>query len=353
MHKSYKKYNSLIFNNKLYGGDKGLQQLIVELKDKSEEETYIADFIAQWINDNEYVSLLTSGSTGKPKQIRVAKSAMINSALQTLAFLELQPEASALLCLSAKYIAGKMMIVRALVGGVRLLYDGVGSNPLKKLKSEIDFVALVPLQLRAIATSELAHLSKAKNIIVGGGQVQHDLELQAKNVGSRIYETYGMTETVSHIALRKLGDKTRTFKVFDGIRVRSDERNCLIIEPSLVNDKRLVTNDIVDLLSPKEFVLKGRYDNVINSGGVKLIPEMIERKLEGALPFKLAVSWKDDAALGQKLVLVIESDVLPDIDETLFNGLTKFEKPKEILCLKTFPRTETGKIIRYKLQQLL
>ncbi|WP_430815239.1 AMP-binding protein [Carboxylicivirga sp. RSCT41] len=352
--KSYLSCHTLIFNGIKHEGKESLLSLAqLLLNEKDEEKNHIGRFLIDWLKEDETIELQTSGSTGTPKIIRVHKNAMIASAQRTLKFLELKPDSSALLCLSARYIAGKMMLVRALVGHLRLFTSPVSGIPLKSLHRRFDFVAMVPMQVIKILNENKEALNNIHHLIIGGGSVNTQVSAQLKELTTRSWETYGMTETVSHIALRSIKDAYASFIVLPGLSVTTDDRDCLVVEPSDVNEERLVTNDIVELKSDKEFVLKGRFDNIINTGGVKVMAEEIERKLCAILSIPFAVSWKTDDILGQKVVLVCESLKplsLSDVDWTL---LAKYELPKEIICIDEIPKTETGKIQREKLQQLI
>jgi len=352
---SHTAYCSLSYNGEVYAGMEDLLMLAADLQESSDKELrQLSIFLAQWCNNSPFIELQTSGSTGKPKLIRVRKSAMLASADRTIRFLNLQQGDSVLLCLSVKYIAGKMMVVRAMLGNLKLIQGSVTSNPLVFIDQTIDFTAMVPLQVASIINDDRALFSKVKKLIIGGGKVDDDLASEIVQLGINAWESYGMTETVSHIALRKIEDVGSPFSLLPEIKISQDQRGCIVIKPSSINENELFTNDIIELISDHEFVLKGRFDNVINTGGIKVFPEEVERKLNMYIPQSFIISSLPDLKLGNRIVLVIEGDKDGCMElEEAFSQLTAFEKPKEIRFISKFPMTETGKIQRLKIQQLL
>lgn len=307
------------------------------IKEGNEDEIYIGEFLLDWLDDNSYVEVQTSGTTGTPKLIRLEKQAMIQSALATGDFFNLQPGNTALLCLSAKYIAGKMMIVRAIILGLELDIVVTDGKPL--IEKEYDFVAMVPLQIE----NSIDKLVLIKKVIIGGAAVPKRLAEKIKTTTVAAFETYGMTETITHIAVRKIGEDN--FKTLPNVVVKKDDRGCLVINAIKILKDEIVTNDSVEIISESEFKWLGRLDNVINSGGVKLFPEQIETKLQTTLTERFFVSGIDDEKLGKKLILVIESTE-KEISSSLFDVLDKYEKPKEIVFVPQFITTATGKINR-------
>ncbi len=306
----------------------------------------IFSFLSDWFNEGDYVIVQTSGSTGKPKSIQLKKEFMINSALATGDFFNLKENTTTLLCLSTDYIAGKMILVRALILGWELDIVDPVSSPLKGLKKEYDFSAMVPLQLR----NSLSELYKLKQLIVGGGVVSNDLISAIQNVSTKVYATYGMTETITHIAVKKLNqfvisDEKSIYQTLPNIKLSQDVRNCLVIEASKLSEERIVTNDVVNLISDTQFEWLGRFDNVINSGGVKLHPEKIEEKLSAIISSRFFVIAEQDRALGERLVLVVEGKKQL-INFSKAESLTKYETPKQTYFIKDFVETETKKIQR-------
>jgi o-succinylbenzoate---CoA ligase len=310
-------------------------------------ENAIYHFLENWFDNSDVIVTQTSGSTGKPKEIRLSKDAMRNSARMTNAFFGLDNSKTALLCLPASYIAGKMMMVRAIVGGFNLITTEPKANPFEDLEIQVDFTAITPYQL--YYSAETLKNKFVKNIIVGGGHVNGKLEKLAETISARLFETYGMTETCSHIALRQFNGsgKSDVFTVLESVKISTDERNCLVIDaPHLVHNK-LITNDIVQIYTPNTFSWLGRADSVINSGGVKIFPEQIEKKLEQLIPFPYFVTSEPDELLGERVILIVETDV--DINlalNQLQTMLAKYEIPKAIYCIPKFEYSTSNKVLR-------
>ena len=311
----------------------------------------IHDFLKAWFSQNDYIEANTSGSTGKPKSILLKKSAMVHSARITCTFFQLGSESNALLCLPAHYIAGKMMLVRAMVAGFNLMVTKPISTPFDNIKAAIDFTAVTPMQLAN--SFQTTAMSKVGKIIVGGGQLSAKLEEQCAMLFPEIYETYGMTETCSHIALRKVNgkDKSGIFTLLPGISIRFDSRGCLAISAPYVSDEEIITNDLVEIVNENQFKWLGRFDNVINTGGVKVFPESVEKKINHLFEERYFVASLPDEKTGERVILVLENedpnlDKLQDLKKNLASVLSKFEMPKEIYCLREFIETESGKVRR-------
>ena len=304
-------------------------------------EKHIGNFLLDWFDEKSYIELTTSGSTGTPKIIKIEKQAMLDSALATGDFFGLQPGNKMLHCLPTNYVAGKMMFVRSFILGLDMKFVEPNSNPLKNIDENFDFCAMIPLQ----AKNSLKKLreKKIKKLIIGGVKVHKALEQELVKIPIEIYETYGMTETITHIAAKRIGEEV--FTVLPNVKVSVDERECLIIKAKRISSKEIVTNDIVELISDTQFKWEGRYDNVINSGGIKLMPEQIEEKLSTLIPRRYFVSGLADDNLGEKVVLYVEGESF-EIDESVFSVLKKHEKPKEIVFIPNFKQTATGKIMR-------
>lgn len=328
-------------------------------------ETETFTFIKKWLFGETEFTLTTSGSTGTPKAIILTRSQLQQSAYRTIEALGLTNQHTALVCLDTKYIAGKMMLVRALEANMKIIAVEPTSNPFKNLSdsTSIDFTALVPLQLEEILNnpSSTEKLNHVKNIFIGGAALSANLKSQISNLKSNLYATYGMTETVSHIALQRLNgiNPTEHFETLPDIKIKMDERDCLVIElPGFTSP--IITNDIVRILNDSAFVLLGRYDNVINSGGAKLSPEVIEQKIATIFDslgysFAFFLAGAPDERLGQKLVLIVEANSHDDvaISSLLKQHLTGYEVPKQVHFITEFIRTETGKINRLKTLKLL
>jgi O-succinylbenzoic acid--CoA ligase len=309
------------------------------IKEGEEFEKPVGDFLLDWFDSKDYIEMQTSGTTGTPKTICVSKQAMVDSALATGDFFDLQPGNKALQCLPVKYVAGKMMLVRAMILGLDLEFVAPSSHPLRNNEIIYDFVAMVPLQ----AQNSVQELKKVKKMIVGGAAINKTLEKQLLKLPTEVYETYGMTETITHIAARKLGEKA--FTVLPYVTISYDERNCLVIHAPRISEEVIITNDIVELVNENQFIFLGRMDNVINSGGIKLIPEQIEEKLASKIHERFFIASKADKELGEKVVLIVEGQK-QEFDETLYEALDKYEKPKEIIFIPKFKETGSGKIMR-------
>lgn len=311
-----------------------------------EDEVAIGKFILEWLDENDFITVKTSGSTGIPKSIKLQKDHVFNSAEATVKYFDLKENTKALLCLSSEYIAGKMMLVRAMIAGWDLCTTAPEKNPLENIDDTFDFSAMVPYQV----FHSLKDLHKVKKLIVGGGAVSAELDKQLQKIKTRVFATYGMTETISHVAVRPINGtkKSAIFSALPKVNFSLNGNNCLQIHAPEISEESIVTNDVVELISPTSFKFLGRADNVINTGGVKVHPEIVEEKLSPHInqPFFIA-SEKDDA-LGERVILIIESKKqlkLEDYTET-FNSLSAYEKPKKIYTLPHFIYTETGKVKR-------
>ncbi|RTY89582.1 MULTISPECIES: AMP-binding protein [unclassified Flavobacterium] len=314
------------------------------IKEGEEYEKAVGDFILDWFDNKSYLELNTSGTTGIPKVIRIEKQAMVNSAIATGDFFDLQPGNKALHCLPTKYIAGKMMFVRSFILGLDIDFVAPSSHPLLNNETKYDFVAMVPLQ----AQNSLTMLKNVKKMIVGGAKMNKTLEKGLCKLKTKVYETYGMTETITHIAAKEIGEVA--FSVLPNIKIAKDDRDCLVINAPKISSEAIVTNDIVELINENQFIFLGRIDNIINSGGIKLIPEQIEEKLATMIHSRFFVTAKQDLVLGEKLVLIIEGEQ-QIIAETVFDVLDKYEKPKEVLFVAKFAETQNGKIKRKEITE--
>ena len=326
----------------------------------------IHHFLQEWFSEKDYVIVHTSGSTGIPKAIKLQKKQLQNSAVATGDFFKLDEKTTALLCLPIEYIAGKMMLVRAVTLGWHLDVISSSSNPLKLNLTSYDFSAMVPLQVE----NSIDKLHQIKKLIVGGGAVSDSLQEKLQEVTTEVFATYGMTETITHIAVKKLnnfglpkGNATNNtcYKILPNTTIYKDERNCLVIKNTSISDKVIFTNDVVALISDTQFKWLGRFDNVINSGGIKLYPEKIEADLSKIIRQRFFVAGIKDEKLGEKLVLLIESagdksiKLTDQLNSEMKNSklFSKFEIPKEIHFIDRFAETETKKIQRKKTMDLI
>lgn len=332
-----------------------LQELAYSLvKEGKDFEKSIGNFLMDWLDHSDSLVVRTSGSTGIPKTIALKKEHMANSALATGSFFKMGPGTKALQCLSADYIAGKMMLVRALVLGWELDTVEPSSNPLQYITQHYNFAAMVPVQVQG----SISNLKYIDTLIIGGAAVSPELKSNLDKVDTRLFETYGMTETITHIAVKEIakGPEDGNFMALPNVSLSKDHRGCLVIEAPKVSDAIIVTNDLVNLISSQEFRWLGRYDNIINSGGVKLIPEQLESKLSVLIKPRFFVTGIPDAILGQKLVLVVEGNMdgnqlLQEIKS--LDTISKFEIPKEIFSVPKFEETGSGKVNRPETLKLL
>ncbi|MER3318085.1 MAG: AMP-binding protein [Allomuricauda sp.] len=349
-HPTWHKIHSEFRLNDIPYSFESLSQISEDLVEKGKPfQKLIGDFLLDWVSDRPVVEVTTSGSTGKPKTIVLKKEHMVNSALATGEYFQLQPKQKALLCLPCTGIAGKMMLVRAMVLGLHLYYVEPSSSPLPENSKIYDFVAMVPLQVQ----NSLNQLSRIQTLIIGGAPVDSSLRSQLVKLSVRAFETYGMTETITHIAVKRIAEgSTNYFETLPNVFVAQDNRECLVIDAPKISSEKVVTNDLVELINNTQFKWLGRYDSIINSGGVKLVPETIEEKLSTIVESRFFVAGLPDKTLGQRLVLVVEGkpineqELLQNIKE--LKDISKYEVPKEIYFMKSFTETSTQKIDRKK-----
>lgn len=320
------------------------------------------NFLTEWNNNEIHVLVHTSGSTGTPKEMRVEKQKMLNSARITCDFLGLKPGDNALLCLSTDYIAGKMMVVRAIERHLNLHVVEPSNRPLRSLTSSDDvwdLIAMVPSQVYCTLQEpeERLLLMKTRHLIIGGGAINKDMEAELRSFPNAVWSTYGMTETLSHIALRRLSgeDASEWYTPFDSVTVSLNDESCLVINAPLVHDGALVTNDIAEL-SPngREFRIIGRKDNVICSGGVKLHIEELERQIASQIPSLCASAGKEqfcvtkrpDPKFGEVAILLVTNpDMTLDVIKPLLSGQAKWAI-KQLVRVPAIPMTPNGKIDR-------
>jgi O-succinylbenzoic acid--CoA ligase len=313
----------------------------------------VAEFIKEWLQPDLYIQLKTSGSTGMPKTFQASKDKMLFSASLTADYFGFEAGQTALLCLPTDHIAGKMMIVRALLSQLNLICVKPSKNPLNDLPADslIDFAAMIPMQLEACLKSPI--LSQIKKILLGGGPVTEKLQEQIQNIVPQIFLGYGMTETLSHIALRRINGEmpSASYKALEGIELDKDGRNCLTITAPKLLEETLITNDLIEFTGKNEFIWKGRVDNVINSAGIKLIPEELEKKIHPIPQRRFFMAGKKDEKLGEKLILIIEGNPFGETEMSSFKNalkasLGKYEMPKEIYFLDQFIETKNKKLNR-------
>jgi o-succinylbenzoate---CoA ligase len=314
-------------------------------------------FCKDWLNGINEFELATSGSTGLPKIIKVRRKQMEISAKATFDFFRLKKNPKLFCCLNVEMIAGKMMLVRGMEWDAIIYLVPPQANPLEKIDQEFDFAAMVPLQVDTCIESpaSLEKLLKIKNLIIGGAPSSNELIKKTSDLQLNAYQTFGMTETVSHIALAKIEREELIYKVLPGVNIGMEEDNRLWIEAPMAKEKRLQTNDVVEMLSPSQFKWIGRADFTINSGGIKIQPEILESKMAETVHAifgkqNFFLFGKDDTKFGQKPVLVIEyikdEKKASNLLHRLKSVLDRYQVPKEILFNPHFTKTESGKINR-------
>ena len=341
----------------------------------------LEDFLSEWNNDSDRVLVHTSGSTGKPKPMMVEKKRMLNSARITCDFLGLKPGDSALLCMSLDYIAGKMVVVRSIERHLHLISVSPSGHPLKDINlkdangkdvnGEITFAAMVPMQVYNTlqVPEERERLTHIRHLIIGGGAIDASLEKELRSLPGNIaiWSTYGMTETLSHIALRRINgaEASEWYQPFDSVKISQTDEGCLVIDAPLVCAETLVTNDIVEIESyiynkveKLRFRIKGRKDNVICSGGIKIQIEEVEALLKPHLEKPFMIAKKKDEKFGEIAVLLTEDEDIKKVEATIRRLLSgksddsnksseskshKYWIPREYRYVEHLPLTETGK----------
>lgn len=318
----------------------------------------LEEFLKEWNDASERLLVHTSGSTGKPKPLWVEKRRMEASARITCSFLGLKPGDSALLCMPLDYIAGKMMVVRAVTCGLRLIDITPCGHPLATLEDTlIDFAAMVPMQVfnSLQVPAERERLMRIGNLIIGGGAIDAALEADLRTFPNAVWSTYGMTETLSHIALRRISGKEASdwYTPFPSVTVSTDANGCLVIDAPAVCATTLTTNDIAEI-SPdgSRFRIIGRRDNVICSGGVKIQIEEVERLLRPHLPFPFVITRHRDPKFGETVVLLIQSSDTTTARSVCQTVLPRYYRPHHIIPTTHIPMTETGKPARKEAERL-
>lgn len=322
------------------------------------------EFEKIWCDSSDTVTCHTSGSTGRPKVIKLKKQFMLESALRTNEFFGINGMSRLHTCLDFRFIASMMMTVRADVAGCLLTSEVPSSHPLQAIGMDerIDLVSVVPTQMKGILESPRKWCG-IRNFLIGGAPLPLMMCRQISLSGYQAWESYGMTETASHIALRKVSEQPVPFETLPGITVSVNDEGCLVVH--LPGRKPIVTTDIADVISPTQFIILGRSDHCVISGGIKIIPEDLERQLGPFIAFDYCISSVPDSKWGERLVLVIESGD-PGIDnrfiaEAVGVRLRQYRKlldlgvksPKEVICVNRLPRTENGKIDRNKLKEII
>lgn len=346
---------SLWLDGERYGADD-----IARLERRVEAgEDALADlcgFLRRWFDGTPCMEVTTSGSTGTPKKLLVRKEQMMQSARITCEFLKLQPGDKVLLCMNLRYIGAMMMVVRSLVAGLDLVVRPASGHPLADVETPLRFAAMVPLQVYNTlqVPEEKRRLMQTDLIIIGGGAIDPALEEDIRTLPGAVYSTYGMTETLSHIALRRLnGDQASDrYHPFASVHLSLSPEDTLVIDAPLVCDTPLQTHDVVRIYPDGSFIILGRCDNIINSGGIKIQAEELERRLHPLIPVPFVVTSVPDKRLGQALVLLLEafppvsSSVAEQLEADMKRLLPPYHQPKYVVCTDRIPLVGNGKIDR-------
>lgn len=311
----------------------------------------LEEFYAEWDNGSDKLLVHTSGSTGKPKPIMVEKSKMEASAAITCDFLNLKQGDTALLCMPLDYIAGKMVVVRSIVRNLRLINVKPSGHPLHGLNEAPVFAAMVPMQVYCSmkVPKEKEMLMQIKHLIIGGGAIDEEMENILRSFPNAVWSTYGMTETLSHIALRRINGNEAScwYMPFESVDVSVNGEGCLVIDAPKISDTRIFTNDIAEIAPDgRHFRILGRKDNVIDSGGIKIQIEEVEALLKKYLSVAYVITKKSDHKFGEIVVMLVESDDIEGIKKICEDYLPKYWRPRLYISVKKIPRTQTGKLAR-------
>jgi O-succinylbenzoic acid--CoA ligase len=315
----------------------------------------IVEFVQEWNNNSETLLIKSSGSTGKPKEFNIQKKYFIASAELSGTYFNYQKDQSIVLSLSIDTIGGKMQVIRALIFEMKLFVLENERNPLLHFDQKATHISLVPLQVEEIIKHSPEKFSLFNNVLIGGAAINPSLEEEIKSISGNFFESYGMTETLSHIAIREI-KKENYFTVLDGVTIIEHE-GCLVISAPTLSIFDLKTNDLVEIISEKQFRILGRKDLVINSGGYKFHPELLERKLSPFLKDSFFFIGEKNNEYGEIITLYIEDDYTSQkverINELLGTYFSKYEVPKKMYFVEEFIRSESNKILRFETQHIV
>lgn len=302
------------------------------------------EFLDIWDDGSALVECRTSGSTGTPKSIMLPKAEMARSARRTIGFFGLDRNSHLHSCIAADFIGGRMMAVRARLTGGSLTWEKPSNRPLREYCGEpIDLLAVVPSQMIYILDN-LDEIPPLRNIIIGGAPIPAEVRRRITKSGLNAYETYGMTETASHIALRRVTDPPLPFMPLDGIRIDTDAESRLVID--MAPWQRIVTNDVARVNTDGSFEILGRADNAIITGGKKVHPEQLEDSINTFIYHEVMVTSVPCDKWGQKIVLIVDDSSCPMSDEEIIQlcrlNLPDYCVPKTIVH-KPVPHTSNGK----------
>lgn len=310
-------------------------------------------FIRQWFQDTPTILVQSSGSTGNPKIIELQKKDMIASAARTISTFDIPTESTMLLCMDCKYIGAMMMVVRAIVNKSHLVVVSPADLSSTEIQAyTFDFVAMVPLQLDHLLQQKFPVDTHFKTIIIGGGSLSNSLKSNiAEQVHqAKIFETFGMTETISHIAFKPYNETY--FRLIPQVEIKLNEKECMMLRDGLIDSSWMETNDIIELdKNQTSFRFVGRYDFIINSGGIKMNPEKIESLLSTSINCNILCIGIPDEKLGEQLILLIEGEPF-ELDSAIFETLPRYEKPKQIRFMAHFAYLPNQKPDRKKTKML-
>lgn len=355
--------NNFQLNGRSFDRDQLLEYCSCGIQDKecpSWEQEVLA-FIRLFLDPSEgEISQKTSGTTGDPHTHILQRTSLVSSARKTLDFFKLKPGDRVLHCLPTRYVAGKLMVVRALIGGLDLVISKPSGRPVRKLKEPFVFAAMVPLQVHEslVHGDDFSHIS---TLLVGGGKLPYsDLKSLVQLDQPAVYESFGMTETYTHFALKRINGThpDRGFKIMEGVQISQDQRSCLVVDVKDITSGPVSTNDLVQI-DPSGLMFKwlGRFDHVINSGGIKIIPELLEQQIRLVTRHNCLLLPEPDDRLGSRLVLLVEtSEENPPLEtwlESLRAILPAYELPKYILTTPEIPRNQSMKMDRKAAQKFL
>lgn len=317
----------------------------------------LRDFLTEWYNEDEFFTVYTSGSTGKPKALKVKKEQMMQSACLTCSFFKLMSEDKVLLCMPLTYIAGKMMLVRALVGKLNLYVVQPSGHPLADTSVVFRFAPMIPLQVfnSLQIPEERSRLERIEILLLGGGLIDPFLEKELRLFPNAVYISYGMTETLSHIALRRINgsESSRYYTPLSSVSLSLSSDETLIIDAPLICSNKLYTNDRAIIHSDGHFEILGRIDNVVNSGGIKIQIEQVEETLRSLLFSPFAITSVPHPKFGEALILLIKGTIcLKKLQLGMNSLLPSYQMPKQVIEVDDIPLTTSGKINRPAVRQL-
>lgn len=340
---------TIIIKDKKYDSHSNYLQL-VENANGIEKDLF--SFLQDWYSSSDSIDIRSSGSTARSRIIRLSKKAMVSSAEATCQFFGIGSNEVLHLCVPVQYIAGKMMLVRALVSGASLIFEEPSAAPLLDCSQQISFSAMTPMQVTGVLNNHPERFQHLAQLIIGGAPVLQALKVRLQLINTSCYATFGMTETATHVALNRLNGDSNSdvYSAVGDVLFKVDDRGCLIVQSKKREINNLSTNEIVELQDKSSFRWLGRADYVINTGGLKVYPEAIEEKLSSEFSSNYFIASLPDSQFGEKVILLVEGEP----QNISFDSLDKYEQPKQVYFIKNFVYTETGKIQRIKtLAQLI